>query len=488
MSGRRVYLSKSRLMSARQCLKRLHLEIHHPELARYSAQAEAAFAAGHAVGEIAHEIYGNDQAVLIPYEGGMDHALRKTARLVRDGPRFPIFEATFQHGGVLVRVDVLLPDGDGWRIVEVKASTSVKEEHVFDCTAQRWVFEGLGLALRGVALAHVDNGFVYEGAGDFDGLLNEVDQTEDTGKLLPAVPEWIAAAQEAARGDEPKIGVGAQCFSPYECPFTGHCWPSGPAYPLQGLGGSKAKLGELIAEGYEDLRDVPLERLNERQQWIQKVTRSGRPAKLPGARAFVQALGYPRYYLDFETIAPPIPVWPGTRPYETLPIQWSCHYEPEPGVLRHADFLDLSGHAPMRIVAESLIRVLGREGPVLTYTNYEEKVLKGLIARYPDLTAPLAAIVARLVDVHLPTQQYYYHPDMAGSWSLKAVLPTVAPDMRYEELEGIQEGIAASEGYLEAIRPDTPPQRKAALREQLLAYCRFDTEGLLRLVQFLGAA
>jgi hypothetical protein len=488
MSGRRVYLSKSRLMSARQCLKRLHLEIHRPDLVVRSPATQAAFDAGNAVGEIAQQLYGDENSAVIPYEGGMAHALRKTARLVGEGQRQPIFEATFQHGGVLVRVDALLPDGDAWRIVEVKASTSVKDEHVFDCAAQRWVFEGLGHKLSGISLAHVDNTFVYEGEGDFDGLLTERDQTESTSHILPLVPEWIATAQQAISGDEPDIGVGAHCYQPYECPFVNHCWPSEPEYPVQGLGGGRAKLGELIAEGIVDIRDVPLTRLSEKQQWIQTVSRSGRAQLLPGAGSFVASLEYPRYYLDFETIMPPIPVWAGTRPYETLPIQWSCHYEPQPGKLEHAEFLDLSGDPPMRRLAESLIRVLGKAGPVLIYTTYERTVLNGLIERFPELKEPLLAIVDRLVDLHVPTQQFYYHPAMAGSWSLKAVLPTVAADMQYSELEGIQEGTAASEGYLEAISAATSAPRKAELKEQLLRYCKFDTEGMVRLVQFLGTA
>jgi len=486
MSGRRLYLSKSKLMSARQCLKRLHLEVHRPDLIVHSPQTEAAFSTGNAVGDIAQQIYGNENAVVIPYEGGMGHAIRKTARLVGEGPQYPIFEATFQHGGVLVRVDALLPDGDAWRMVEVKASTSVKDEHVFDCAAQRWVFEGLGHQLTGIALAHVDNTFVYEGDGDFDGLLIESDETESTGSILPVVPEWIAKAREAANGDEPDIGVGAQCYKPYECPFVSHCWPQDPEYPVQGLGGGKAKLGALIAAGIEDMRDVPVARLSAKQQWIQKVTRSGKAELLPGARTFVESLAYPRYYLDFETIMPPIPIWAGTRPYETLPMQWSCHFEAEPGTLEHADFLDLSGYPPMRMLAESLIRVLGKKGPVLMYTTYERTVINALIARFPDLEAPLQAIIKRLVDLHLPAQQFYYHPAMAGSWSLKAVLPTIAPDMQYSELKGIQEGTAASEGYLEAILPQTSEQRKVQLEQQLLRYCKFDTEAMVRLVKFLG--
>jgi len=488
MASKRIYLSKSRLMSARQCLKRLHLEINRPELLVISPSTQAAFNTGNAVGNIAHQIYGSEDAVVIPYEGGMSHALKKTSRLVSEGPKYPIFEATFQYGGVLVRVDALLPDGDAWRIVEVKASTSVKDEHVFDCAAQRWVFEGLGHKLTGIALAHVDNTFVYEGDGRFDALLIESDETESTHNVLPVVPGWIAKAKEAASGEEPFIGVGAHCYKPYECPFVSHCWPSATDYPVQGIGGSKAKLGELIAEGIEDIRDVPVDRLSEKQQWIQNVTRTGKAELLSGARTFVDSLEYPRYYLDFETIMPAVPVWAGTRPYETLPMQWSCHYEPEPGKLDHADFLDLTGDPPMRRLVECLIRALGKEGPVLMYTSYEQTVINNLIDRFPDLETPLQAIVERLVDLHPPTQQFYYHPAMAGSWSLKAVLPTIAPDMQYSELEGIQEGTDASEGYLEAINPGTNPERKAELKEQLLRYCKFDTEAMVRLVKFLGKA
>ena len=486
MGGRRVYLSKSRLMSARQCLKRLYLEANRPDLGVHSPATEAAFRTGHAVGDIAQQIYGNEDAIVIPYDGGMPHALKKTARLVAKGPQYPIFEATFQHGGVLVRVDALLPDGDAWRIVEVKASTSVKIYHVFDCAAQRWVFEGLGHKMTGISLAHVDNTFLYKGEGDFDGLLTESDETRSTDEVLPTVPDWIATAQEAASGDELVIGVGAHCYTPYECPFVSHCWPADCEYPVQGLGGSKAKLGEMIAEGIEDIRDVPVIRLSEKQKRIQTVTLSGKAELLPGAGEFIASLEFPRYYLDFETIMPPIPIWAGTRPYETLPVQWSCHYEPEQGTLKHADFLDISGYPPMRALTESLIRALGKDGPVLTYTSYERTIINGLIERMPELQAPLQAIVERLVDLRPPTQQFYYHPAMAGSWSLKAVLPTVAPDMQYSELEGIQEGKESSEGYLEAIHPDTSPKRKAELKEQLLKYCKFDTEAMVRLVQYLA--
>ena len=489
MSEKLRNLSKSRVMSARQCRKRLHLEIHRPELQRISRATQLAFDTGHRVGALARELYGSDDAVLISMAGGMRHALKKTARLLKDGPRFPVFEATVQSGNVLIRIDVLLPDGDGWKIVEVKSSTKVKDEHYFDCAIQSHVFQGAGYKLNSISLAHIDKRFVYQGDGDYRGILAEKRVDAEVGRLLEAVPEWIREARLATGPEEPRVAVGAQCNQPYECPFLSNCWPSDTGHPVQQLPSArKAKLGDLIARGITDLRDVPVAELSENQRWVQRVTAAGKPELLPGAARFAAGLPYPRYYLDFETISPAIPIWHGTRPYETLPIQWSCHYEKEPGRVSHADFLDLSGEVPMRRLAESLIRVLGTGGPVLMYSSYERRVINDLIRRFPDLSAPLQAIVGRLVDLMSVARQNYYHPEMAGSWSLKAVAPTIGADMSYSELEGIQEGTEASEGFLEAIDPVIDDQRRQELREQLLRYCKFDTAVMLQLVKFFATA
>jgi hypothetical protein len=219
------------------------------------------------------------------------------------------------------------------------------------------------------------------------------------------------------------------------------------------------------------------------------VTGDGEPEILDGARQVLQALSFPRYYLDFETIGPAVPIWVGTRPYAVIPVQWSCHIDVGNGdgsleSLRHEEFLDLSGEAPMRALAEKLIECLGDSGPVLMYTNYEASVIKGIIELFPDLSAPLQRIIDRLFDLHPVVKQNYYHPKMLGSWSIKAVLPCMAPHMNYAELEGIKEGMAASDGFLEAIDPATDWVRKAELEEQLLRYCRFDTEAMVEIVRF----
>jgi hypothetical protein len=481
---RKPYLSKSRLISAWQCPKRLHLEKHHPEYGEVSAQTESLFATGHQVGAVAQQLYGTADSVEVEFDFKRMEA--ETRRLVEGGANFPIFEATFRHENVLVRVDTMIPDADGWRVIEVKASTSVKDYHVLDCAIQDWVLRNSGINVTSISLAHINNQFVYEGGGNYEGLLLENDLTDEVRTLEPTVIDLLVKARDAVAGQIPDIAVGKQCNTPYECQFIQHCWPTDTTYPITGLGGSRAKLAEYVALGARDILDVDENSISAAtQQRIYRVTCKGEAEILDAARREIASLGYPRYYLDFETIGPAVPIWPGTRPYASIPIQWSCHIEAEGGEPRHEEFLDLSGEPPMRALAEAMIECLGDDGPVLMYTNYEQRVIEGLIDMYPDLEEPLRKIINRLVDLHPIVKQNYYHPKMLGSWSIKAVLPCIAPQMDYSQLEGIQEGTAASEGFLEAIDPETTPARKAELEEQLRRYCRFVTEAMLEIVRFI---
>jgi hypothetical protein len=427
--------------------------------------------------------------VFIDREWGMGAALDKTAELMSQGVS-AIYEAAFLHDGVLVYIDMLLREGDAWRVIEVKSSTSIegKDQYLKDCATQTWVLEGAGHPLMGVSLAHVDNSFVYLGAGDYRGLLKVVDVTEDVSELLPSVPVWVAKAREAAAPADPETEVGEHCSKPYECPFDDHCWPTRTTYPVPGLGGRKKKLAGLVRDGYADIREVPLiELTSASHKWIHRVTLAGKPDLHTAAVAFAQELPYPRYYLDFETINSAIPVWPRTRPFEAIAFQWSCHIEDAPGVIRHAEFLDVSGELPLRALAESLIVALGDTGPVLTYSSYEKRVINDLARRFTDLAPALSALVDRLEDMLPVAKNNYYHPAMLGSWSIKAILPTVAADMKYEDLEGVQDGMAAGAAYLEAITPETDDARREELRQSMLAYCRFDTEAMLRLMQFFAS-
>jgi len=89
------------------------------------------------------------------------------------------------------------------------------------------------------------------------------------------------------------------------------------------------------------------------------------------------------------------------------------------------------------------------------------------------------------VDLHPVVKAHYYHPDQQGSWSIKYVLPTIAPDLNYDTLDGVKDGTMAMLAYREAIDPATPAQRKLKIERELLDYCCRDTIAMLRLWQHL---
>jgi len=484
------YFSKTRLLSAYVCLKKAYLEKHRPELKVVSAKTQTSFDIGNAVGAIAQDIYGTEGSIEIPFERPMSKMVKDTAKLIASGFREPIFEATFQHQGVLVRVDALIPDGDGWRAVEVKASGSVKPEHHVDCAAQLWVMRGVGIQVNSIALGHIDTSFVYQGDGDYSGLIKEEDLTEIATAMEPNILDLLANATVAVSGEMPEVPVGRKCTDPYECAFRNFCWPMDGEFPTSTIGGNKDKIIEWVNRGITDVRNIPASEITaERQQMVHRVASAGEPDITPGAYAEIEARGHPRYHLDFETANPAIPLWKGSRPYQIHAVQFSVHVDDGKGDgsfedMPHFEFLDLSGDAPMRPLAEKLIEVLGDSGPVMMVSHYEKTTINGLIKLFPDLEPQLQAIINRLFDIQKVVKAYYYHPKMLGSYSLKAVAPLMSSKIDYKKLEGISEGGAAAAGYVEAVNPETTPEEKARIEAELLKYCRVDTEAMAEIVKY----
>ena len=81
---------------------------------------------------------------------------------------------------------------------------------------------------------------------------------------------------------------------------------------------------------------------------------------------------------------------------------------------------------------------------------------------------------------------HYYHPAMMGSWSIKRVLPTIAPDLDYANLDDVQSGDMVEPAYFEMIDPATPAERRRVLEHALLTYCERDTMAMVQLAQFLS--
>lgn len=489
-------LSKSKLMAFRQCPKRLWLEVHHPELRQDSPEAQSRFSQGHAVGELARELYdplltGTTAELL---RANWKQNTLQTQNLL--ALRQPVFEACFLANGALALADVLLPVQAGrrkaWRMVEVKSSTSVKDYHREDMAVQTYIARESGLVLDSVALAHIDSSWVYEGEG-YDGLLTEVDLTEEAFERGAEVEEWIHDAHKVTRKRiEPDESTGAHCTQPFECGFIEHCRSQElqTEYPVRWLPNIRTKalkqhLEFLIAP---DVRDVPDSLLDPIQQRVKACTVSGETYfDAAGAKKQLKtlnALKPPLYFLDFETVQFAIPRWEGTRPYQQIPFQFSCHHLNGAGQLTHQEYLSLDADDPSVDLAFALIEACGTSGAIVAYSaSFERKRIQELADRFPKLKTRLLAIADRIVDLLPVAQQNYYHPCMEGSWSIKKVLPAVVPELSYDALEGVQHGGQAVETYIKAIDEQTDPDKRALADRQLRAYCQLDTYAMVKLWQ-----
>ncbi|MBT8633405.1 DUF2779 domain-containing protein [Polynucleobacter paneuropaeus] len=479
-------LSKSKIIAHRQCPKRLWLQINRPELVQISAATQVRFDEGNKVGDIARQNYPG--GVFIETLNRAE-AIAQTKEAVTK--RQTIFEGAFFEENVMIRADLLFPENDGYRLVEVKSSTGVKSYHVDDVTVQSWVMEKAGCSPTSMALAYINNKFVYQGDENYEGLFSEADLSNQVKPNMSQVQSWVDAAEKTlASPVEPAIAPGEQCTDPFTCDFIDYCSPpeEGVEYPVEILPYGKAIASELRGDGYKDLREVPADRLsNPKHLKVHAATLSGSAILDPEAISQIQALQYPRYYLDFETIGFAVPIWAGTRPYMQLPFQWSCHIEQSDGSMTHKEFLDLSGNDPREMFAKTLIEAVSKDGPVIVYNaGFEGARIKELATAFPHLASGLLAIPERFFDLLPLARNYYYHPDMKGSWSIKDVLPTIAPELDYANLE-VSDGAMAQEAYKEAIHSQTTPERKEVVRRAMLKYCEQDTIAMLKIVRAWSA-
>jgi len=344
-----------------------------------------------------------------------------------------------------------------------------------------------------VRVGLVDNRFVYRAPGDYQGLLKTQCVDAVVQSVVAKVPGWIHNARATLAGPMPEIATGPHCTKPFECSFSSHCRaqePPAPEFPVDSLPRGGQTVAKLLADGIRDLRDVPLDRLKSAtRRRIAEAARSGQPFLDTTTQHELAALPYPRHYLDFETISFAIPRWLGTRPYQQVPFQFSCHTEHTPGAVDHVGFLDVSGESPITAFADALLHACGERGPIAVYNaSFEVSRIRDLAAWLPDRASRLLALVDRIYDLLPAVRNNYYHPAMQGSYSIKAVLPTLVPELDYANLEGVRDGGGAQEAFVEAISPMTSPERRAQIRDGLLAYCARDTEAMRSILAALCQA
>jgi len=479
-------LSKSRFTSGLQCHKKLWWEVHEPDAIELQPDKvlQDLFDQGRQVGEVARTRYPGGVLIDLPHDARAERVA--ATRKLLDAGAPAIFEATFIADDTFVAIDVLEKQGDGYHLTEVKSSSSQKDEHIPDVAIQARVAAACGVKITAAAVLHLNKQFRNPDTGD---LFERTDVTAPVVAFLPSVPDEIDRQREMLAGPLPDVSVGLHCFEPYECPFMNRCWPDTPHHIRHLAGVGPKRTAAYLARGITSINELPArEKLNftqrrqlkamAQQRIIVESTLGGQlePLIVPGRLGF----------LDFETIARAIPVWPGMAPWQQAAAQFSYHERQPDGGYTHAAFLAEGPDDARPKLAAAMVRATAKAERVTMYTPFEKTRIRELQRAVPELAAELQALEAKLIDLHPIVKNCVYHPDFKGSFSLKYILTPLVPELTYNDLVIVDGRVASVEiARLLFVADKIPRQERDRVRQDLLNYCERDTWAMVKLVERL---
>ena len=334
-----IHLSKSKYCSLWQCPKMAWLNKYKPEVKTEDPALEARFATGNEVGDLAMGLFG-DYVEVTAYDGeklDLGKMIENTA--IEMGKGTPIIcEASFSYDGLYCAVDILRKESDGWAIYEVKSSTNNDEKqekkpvYIADISYQKYVLEHCGVHVTGTFLVSINNKYVFNGELDLQELFYVLDVSDEVAIEILNVEGNLTIAERVLSDDtEPDYDLDYRCSDPYDCSFFEYCTrnlPSPSVFNLYRLG-FKKKI-DYYHSGLADFHDLlysgRIKNAAQIRQMAFAIEEKGTYTEPDQIRNFLRTLSYPLYFLDFETMQPAIPQFPGTVPYQQIPFQYSLHY------------------------------------------------------------------------------------------------------------------------------------------------------------------
>jgi hypothetical protein len=482
------YISKSKYLEGLKCLKLLWYDFHNPKIIPHPGpMTRAVFEEGEKIGILAQSLFPDG----IFLGSGYDFKKVSDKSIASLAQNKPLFEAGFLFRSTYAIADILAPACNGtWDIIEVKSSTDVKEEHIPDVAFQKYVYEGAGLKINKCFLMHIDNTYIKNGPIEPKKLFKAQDITEEVNEIIPEIEKEIDEMTLTIASDkEPVIEIGPFCNKPHDCPLKGFCWGSLPEDNVFILYRGGKFLYDLYKNGVTRISDIPLGMKLTDKQLIQIKTHKDNEEYIDkeALKDFLSQIEYPLYFLDFETMAPAIPAYDNSRPYEAIPFQYSLHIIKKEGAKpEHHGHIAKGNLDPRPEILKLLKEQLGTHGTIIAYNAvFEIRCLKKMAEVYATYKPFTDTIETRFVDLMTPFVKFmYYTPKQEGSYSMKTVLPALT-GKSYEGL-GIANGEVAQREYMRVtFDPLVTKEDKDKVLKDLEVYCGLDTQGMIDIFNVL---
>ncbi len=482
-------LSKSTFIRGMQCTKSLYLNKHHPELKdKISPELQEIFRRGTNVGLLARDLFpgGIDASPKEP--GNYRQSVLYTQELLSDNAPV-IYEAAFQHEGVLCLIDILVNENGKWKAYEVKSSKRITKTYIMDASLQYHVITGTGLILDDIFIVYMNNKYVRKGELDLHSLFTARSVYKKVNKNQELTLFNINRLKSILISNEiPDVDIGGHCSKPYDCDFKGYCWKHIPENSVFDLANMGYKAYEMYDKDIVKIEDIPDDYPLSYSQKLQVKCFKNNKIHINKGKisSFLKTISYPLYFLDFESFMPAVPFFDNTQPYQHIPFQYSLHHrEQKNGDLFHYEYLAVPGVDPRREFIEQLLANTQKPGDFLVYNKtFEITRLREIAQDFPEYAEDIEALILRIVDLMIPFQKkFYYSPNMNGRYSIKFVLPALVPGLSYDNMV-IGNGRTAMEAF-EALQHNDDKQSIKEIRHALLEYCKLDTLALVKILEKL---
>ena len=417
------------------------------------AATQAMFDAGHAFEPYVESLFPGGETIAWEKSDWNSYKTlpARTKQALESGAKV-VFQGRFEWQQFTFLPDIIEVVGDKvLDLYEIKSSTKVKTDHLYDLAFQKTVLEGNGFTVRNISVIHVNNQYVRQGKVNPKELTTFTDVTEKVNELAVKTPQNMQAALKTAKQAEmpdpnpelAKLGSKSEWLKIYENIFP----PEPKIWP---------------ADTRAEINKQEIER-------------------------FLGELQYPLYFFDYETMQGLVPYFDGQRPYQQVPFQYSLHIIREPGgEVEHREYLHKDNTNPAPDLAKRLVGDMGDSGSIITWNmRFEKSVNEELGRMYPEYSEQITVINERVVDLMIPFKaKWYDDPRCEGSASIKKVLPVVCPELSYKDL-GIQDGNSAQRLWMEAVLDGTRENEKDQIIADLLKYCELDTLAMVEIYRRL---
>lgn len=372
--------------------------------------------------------------------------------------------------------EISYPDGTS-QLYEIKSSTEVKKEHLYDITFQSIVQEN-NTKITKFFTVFLNKDYVLKGKVDINSLFVVKDVTKEVKKLRGVVEDLMYEAINVVNKESSERIEG--CLNPKTCPCTDLCHPNLPKKSIFNIPYlSTKRKRELIDSKIISIDDVTYDLpLNPMQRKIANAIKTGTPyldkVKL---KEFLDSFTYPIYFLDYETYPLAIPIYNNYKTYQQMVFQYSLHIVNKDGTILHKEYLETEKGDPSRNLIRKLSNDIGPTGTVASWNKTFEMGRNEDMARlYPEYSEFLKSVNSRMVDLaDFINKEMYIHPEFLGSWSIKNVLPVLVPDLSYKKLK-VNKGDQAMLVWWELVNSESKEKAK-----DLLEYCGLDTLAMVKI-------